>query len=326
MVLAGSPDDLGAGPHGDVRDVRDPLDQVVGHRLLQRRPADQQRHRLGEARQVQGGLAGRVRAADDVDVLPRARRGLGQRRTVVHPAPGQVVQPRRAQPPVGHPGSQDDGMRVDGGAVRERHPPRRAADLQAGHLPGGQHLGAELGGLPAGPVGQLRSGHPVREAQVVLDPRALPGLPAGRELLDQHGPQPLGRAVHRGAQPGRAAADHDQVVEVLGRRGGQPDPRGQLGVGRLDHGIPVRGDHHRQRQPVRLGGGQQPLAFRLVGLRTTGRAPGCGPGTPGPPRTAPTTGARPPWSPAPAGGRTPATRPAARRPPGTASPPAGPTA
>ena len=150
-------------------------------------------------------------------------------------------------------------------AVRERDPARRAADLQAGHLPGGQHLGAELGRLPPGPVGQLRAGHPVREAQVVLDPRALPGLPAGRQPLDQHGPQPLGRAVHRGAQPGRAAADHDQVVEVLGRRGGQPDPGGQLGVGRLHHRIAVRGDHHRQRQPVRARGIQQPLAFGLIG-------------------------------------------------------------
>ena len=105
-------------------------------------------------------------------------------------------------------------------------------DLQGDHVAGGQHLGAELGGLPAGPVGELGAGHAVREAEVVLDPRALPGLPAGGLPLDQHGAQPLRRPVHRAAQPGRAAADHDQVVEVGGRVGGQPDRGGDLGVGR----------------------------------------------------------------------------------------------
>ena len=156
-------------------------------------------------------------------------------------------------------------MRVDRGAVREPDAARRPLDVQADHVPGGQHLGAELGGLAPGPVGELRPGHPVGEAQVVLDPRALAGLPAGGGPLDQHRAQALGRAVQRGAQAGRAAADHDQVVEVLGRRGGQADVPGQFGVGRLDQRLAVRGDHHRQ--PVQVGPGrrEQPLALRLVG-------------------------------------------------------------
>ena len=44
---------------------------------------------------------------------------------------------------------------------------------------GGQQLGAELDRLPPGPVGELAAGHPVGEAQVVLDPGGLPGLAAG---------------------------------------------------------------------------------------------------------------------------------------------------
>ena len=67
-----------------------------------------------------------------------------------------------------------------------------------------EQLGAELARLPAGPVGELAAGDAVGEAEVVLDPAALPGLPAGRLALDEHRPQPLGGAVDGGAEPGRA--------------------------------------------------------------------------------------------------------------------------
>ena len=83
-------------------------------------------------------------------------------------------------------------------------------------------------------------GDAVGEAQVVLDPGALAGLAAGRGPLDQDGPQPLGRAVHGRAEAGRAAADDDEVVELLGRGGGQADVGGQLGVGRLDQHLARR--------------------------------------------------------------------------------------
>jgi len=44
------------------------------------------------------------------------------------------------------------------------------AHLQAGHLAGGEHLGAELRRLPPGPVGELGTGHAVGKTEVVLDP------------------------------------------------------------------------------------------------------------------------------------------------------------
>ena len=59
---------------------------------------------------------------------------------------------------------------------------------------------------------------PVGEAEVVLDPRALPGLPAGRVALHHQRPQPLRRAVDRGGQPGRAATEDHEVVEGKLRR------------------------------------------------------------------------------------------------------------
>ena len=58
---------------------------------------------------------------------------------------------------------------------------------------------------------------PWSETQVVLDARTAAGLTADRPALDQHGVQPVGAAIHRGAQAGRAGAVDRQVV--FGARG-----------------------------------------------------------------------------------------------------------
>ncbi len=129
----------------------------------------------------------------------------------------------------------------------------------AGDVARGEDLGAELDGLPAGPVGELGAGHAVGEAEVVLDPRRLAGLAAGRLPLDQQGAQPLRRAVDGGAETGRPATDDDEVVEVRGRCGRQADGGRHLGRGGRHQRLSLRRDH--QRQPVRAdaGGRQQPL-------------------------------------------------------------------
>ena len=79
-----------------------------------------------------------------------------------------------------------------------------------------------------GAVGQLGPADAVREAEIVLDPRALPGLPPGRPSLDQDRAQALRGRVHGGAEPGRTTTDDDDVVEVGGGRRREPDPGCQL--------------------------------------------------------------------------------------------------
>ncbi len=106
---------------------------------------------------------------------------------------------------------------------------------------------------------------PVGEAEVVLDPRASAGLPAGCGLLDQHGLQALRRAVHRGGKAGGPAADDREFVHLQRRAGGQAQHRGQFGVGRLDQRLALLGDHHRQLAAVQARGVEQLLALRLVG-------------------------------------------------------------
>src|SRR5262249_17994097 len=119
-----------------------------------------------------------------------------------------------------------DGLRIDGATVPEPDSARRAMYLEADDLARGQQFGAELSGLPACPVGQLGAGHAVGKAEVVLDPGALARLAAGRRPFDQDGSQALRCPVDRGPESGRAAADDDQVVEGLRRRGGEAHPAG----------------------------------------------------------------------------------------------------
>ena len=110
--------------------------------------------------------------------------------------------------------------------------------LEPDDLPRGEQLGTEAQGLAARPLGELRAGDPVGEAEVVLDAGALPGLATGRLALDEDGAQTLACAVHGGTQACRSGADHDKVVEIGGRFGGQAHGRGHLGVGRLRERLP----------------------------------------------------------------------------------------
>ena len=138
-------------------------------------------------------------------------------------------------------------------------------DLQADGLARSDQFRPELLGLPAGAVGQLAARNPVGESQVILDARALTGLATGGGAFDEHRPQALGRPVHRGRQPRRPATDHDEVVEILRRRGGQAERRGEVAVGRVDQGLALLGDEDRECQAVLPGGLQQPLAFGFIG-------------------------------------------------------------
>ena len=68
---------------------------------------------------------------------------------------------------------------------------------------------AELARLRDRAARQLDAADPGREAEVVLDPARGAGLAAQRRALDDERVEALRGAVDRGAEAGRAAADHD---------------------------------------------------------------------------------------------------------------------
>ena len=78
-----------------------------------------------------------------------------------------------------------------------------------------EDFGAEPGGLRVDAGGELGAADAVREAGVVLDPRARPRLPARSERLDDERPQPLRSGVERGRQAGRAGSEDRDVVELV---------------------------------------------------------------------------------------------------------------
>ena len=89
-------------------------------------------------------------------------------------------------------------------------------------------LGAEAAGLVGRPLGEVGALEAAREAEVVLDPARLAGLAARGLALDHDGAQPLGRAVDGRGEPGRAAADDDEVVVVEARLVGDAEALGEL--------------------------------------------------------------------------------------------------
>ena len=137
-------------------------------------------------------------------------------------------------------------MRRDVGAVREAHDARRAAPVEADGAARRQQLGAEAACLRRRPVREVGAREPGGEAEVVLDPRALSRLAAGRLPLDDDRPQALRRAVDRSSEPGRASADDDEVVERKIGPGLEPDALGDRRRVRPDERLAVREEHDGQ--------------------------------------------------------------------------------
>ncbi|CAB4916799.1 unannotated protein [freshwater metagenome] len=177
------------------------------------------------------------------------------------------------QPAVARPGGQHDRAGEHLGAVAQHQPQLGAAGVQLDDLARAGQLGAELERLQGGPLGQLGPGQPGREAEVVLDPGAGRGLPAGAHGVQQHRPQALRGAVDRGGQPGRTRTDDGEVDRVAGQRPvGQAQDVGELAGGRpAQH--PPADDDGGQVVGGQRGGGHQRLAGDRLGVEPQVRDP-----------------------------------------------------
>ena len=98
---------------------------------------------------------------------------------------------------------------------------------------------------------------------VFLDPRTERRLPSRRLALDQDRPQPLGGAIHRRREPGRSAADDDQVVEGRLRPRPQPETVGDDGDVRPRQHVSVPAHHDRQPFGCRIHGIREPLGLGI---------------------------------------------------------------
>ncbi len=120
------------------------------------------------------------------------------------------------------------------------------SQLELGGALRDQHLGAELLRLGVGAPRQLLPGDARRKPEVVLDPRARPGLSARRVRFEHQHVQPFRRAVHRRREPGRSGADDDEVADVgLIDRVVEAEALGDLLVGRIAEHELAAADQHR---------------------------------------------------------------------------------
>ena len=111
---------------------------------------------------------------------------------------------------------------------------------------------------------QIVAGDAIGEPEVVLDPRGGPGLPAGCLALHHQGAEPLGGAVDRRGQPGRAAAHDDGVVLGRARRGLEPQAVRHVPERWAGDESPVR---EAQGRPSLVGHPARPARGELRGLR-----------------------------------------------------------
>ncbi len=260
--------------HGDVAKRPDLLDEVVRHAALQPLTAARQHHAARLRRQVHRRLAGGVRRAHHHHVLAVQRTGLGGRRAVVDTRARQFVHPRRLQARVVHAGGHQHAVAGDLLPAVQRHHPRGSVLAHRQHLAGGEELGAQAPGLRGRAARQVGAAEARREPEVVLDARALPGLPAGGMPFDQQRAQPFRGAVHRRRKAGRPAAQDHQVVERQRGGGAQPHPPGDVTLRRTRQHLAVLEGHHRQfiagdarrrQDPAGLGiGGVQPAVGHPV--------------------------------------------------------------
>ena len=249
-VLAVQGGDFAAVADGDAVAL-ELLDQVLGHRLAEVGAAVQEGDQRAAAGQPDGGLRGRVAAADDADPLGAAEVGLGRAGGVEDADPLVAVEVVDRQAAVFGAGREQHRAGDDLVAFVERDDVAPVARLQRAGAVRGRRAGAELARLGDRPAGQLGAADPGREAEVVLDPPRGARLAAEHGALDEQRVEALRGAVDGGAEPGRAAAD-DEQVDLLPLRQLEPDaqrPR-ELAVAR----------------PAQLVAAGQPHQRQLVGL------------------------------------------------------------
>ena len=175
---------------------------------------------------MEGGLAGRVGAADDKDVFVLAGQRLDKRGPVVDAAAGEAVGTGNIELAVLDAGGKKDTMAGYLAAIGELEKAVLAVNAHAGGALGDK-LSAEARGLGVGAAAEIGAGDAGRKAEIVLDAGAGAGLPAGRFGLDDDSAEAFTGAVDRGGETGGTCADDDDVVEILCSLNAEADATGQ---------------------------------------------------------------------------------------------------
>src|SRR6266436_1379560 len=201
-------------PYFDVRRFLNLFNQVVRHRDGERDSAHQHHHLLRKLRKVHGGLAGGIRASDDVHGFAFAGQRFGGSTAVIHARALQVINPWNVQGPPLNPHSKEKRMTGNLRTIGKFQVPIGALNTNANGFLRREDLHAKAPRLRDSTTRQVKAGEPGRKAEIILNPRTKSGLASRRFALDDHRAQAFAGSIHGGSKPRRTSANDGKIVEL----------------------------------------------------------------------------------------------------------------
>src|SRR5689334_4003545 len=120
---------------------------------------------------MHSGLAGGIRAANDVHRFALASHRFGGSSAVIHARALQVVNPRNVQGSPLNTHRQEESVTGDLRTIGEFQKPVRALNTNADRFLRRDNLNTETPRLRYGTAGQVKAGESGRKAEIVLDTR-----------------------------------------------------------------------------------------------------------------------------------------------------------
>jgi len=192
-------DHLGARQDENILGGANAVDQVLRQRALERIASDHDADAPRELREVHRGLACRIAAAHDIDVLVPGQRRFAGTGAVVHAGPEKPVFIGQIEPAVFDAGGANRGMSHDPGAVLQIADSFPGLKFGAHAFARQQDFDSELHRLFARALGQVRTADPLGKSQIILDPGAAACLAPERPALHKHSLETVCGAVDRRA-------------------------------------------------------------------------------------------------------------------------------
>src|SRR5713226_3869730 len=206
--------DAGVSPQLNVGSLLDLVDQILRHGAGERVPADKNHDAFCVPGKIHSGLAGRIRAAYDVNDLALAGQCLGGAAAVVDSRALQLVNPRSFQPSPLYSARDHQGVAGDLIAVGQFNDAVRTLSSDANRLLRRQDFHSKTPRLHHGTTGEVSSTESGGKSKIVLDSRTHSRLTARSFALDHYRVQTLGSTVNSSRQTCRTSAHNCQVVKT----------------------------------------------------------------------------------------------------------------
>src|SRR5262245_12734809 len=164
--------------------------------------------------EIDGGLTCRICPAHDIDSFALTRESLCRPSAIIDTRALQSVNSRGFKSPPLDSRGNHQSMARDLVPVRQFNESVRSFRPDVNSLQRRKNFDAETLSLHHSAASQIAATEADRKSQVILDTGAHSRLPARSFLLNHHGVQPFGGAIHSSSKPRRPSADDRQVIKI----------------------------------------------------------------------------------------------------------------